>query len=72
MGSTSRSQLIDELAEEGVGRSAFYSSLKTLKDLGLVVDEKIQGRNRMAVGTRLTSKGLEIPGAVNQLVDVME
>ena len=64
--------MIEELAEEGVGRSAFYSSLKTLKDLGLVVDEKTKGRDRMAVGTRLTSKGLEIAGAVNQLVDVME
>jgi len=72
MGSTSRSQLIRELAKEGVGRSALFSSLKTLRDLGLIVDEKILRGNRKAVGTRLTSKGLEIAEIINQLVNVLE
>ena len=34
----SRGQLEDRLSGNGVGRSAFYSSLKVLHELGLIVE----------------------------------
>ena len=53
----SRGQLETALDESGVGRSAFYSSLKVLGELGLIfeVRKRVDGKN--VLFTELTEKG---------------
>ena len=63
----SRGQLEAALAENGVGRSAFYSSLKALNELGLIfgVRKRFAGKNLLF--TELTEKGEQIVKAIDEL-----
>lgn len=53
----SRQQLIDELREQGVGRTALNSSLDACIKLGLVVDFKMQRGSRHYTVSMLTETG---------------
>jgi len=48
-----KTQLIESLQEAGLGRSGFYSSYNTLKEIGLVNEEA--GKNREGRGILLPS-----------------
>jgi len=52
-----RQQLIDELREQGVGRSSLYSSLDACRELGLVVDFKMQRGSKNYIVSMLTEQG---------------
>ena len=68
----SRGQLEETLDMSGVGRSAFYSSLKVLKELGLIfeVRKRVDGKNLLF--TELTKKGDKIVNAIDELYTVIE
>ena len=68
----SRGVLEASLAESGVGRSAFYSSLKVLGELGLIVEERKRVDGKNLVFTDLTEKGGNIAEAIVELYTVME
>jgi len=55
-----------------VGRSAFYSSLKVLVELGIIVEvrKRVDGRNLLF--TELTEKGEKIVRAINRLCTMIE
>ncbi|MBA7698997.1 hypothetical protein ES703_107681 [subsurface metagenome] len=66
-GSDDRGKMIEDLRQRGVGRTAFYSSLKTLVDLDLLEDRRVSVGNRRFVETCLTQKGSDV---VKSLVDL--
>ena len=59
-GSENRRRMIEDLGSKGVGKTAFYSSLKALKDLNLVEEAKVSRDNKQFVETRLTGKGSKV------------
>ena len=63
----SRGQLEKTLYRCGVGRSAFYSSLKVLQELGLIfeVRKRVKGKNLLF--TKLTEKGELVVKAIDEL-----
>ena len=71
-GLASRGQLEAALGRSGVGRSAFYSSLKVLSELGLIfeVRKRVDGKNLLF--TELTEKGEKIVKAIDELYTVIE
>ena len=71
-GLASRGQLEAALYRSGVGRSAFYSSLKVLKEWGLIfeVRKRVDGKNLLF--TELTKKGDKIVNAIDELYTVIE
>ena len=68
----SRGQLEAALAENGVGRSAFYSSLDVLFELGLIfeVRKRVGGKNLLF--TELTEKGDKVVTAIDELYLLFE
>ena len=68
----SRGHLEDKLSGNGVGRSAFYSSLKVLGELGLIVEvrKRVDGKNLLF--TELTEKGDMIVKAIDELYSSVE
>ena len=68
----SRGQLEKTLDRYGVGRSAFYSSLKVLQELGLIfkVRKRVDGKNLLY--TELTEKGDKVVKAIDELYTVIE
>ncbi len=68
----SRGQLEEKLDRNGVGRSAFYSSLKVLHELGLIFEtrKRVDGKNLLF--TELTEKGDKIVKAINELYTAIE
>jgi len=68
----SRGQLEAALAESGVGRSAFYSSLGVLSELGLIfeVRKRVGGKNLLF--TELTEKGNKVVTAIDELYLLFE
>ena len=71
-GLASRGQLEEALAENGVGRSAFYSSLDVLCELGLIfeVRKRVEGKNLLF--TELTEKGEKVVKAIDELYSLFE
>ena len=71
-GIASRGQLEETLGRSGVGRSAFYSSLKVLKELELIfeVRKRVKGKNLLF--TELTEKGEIVVKAIDELYTVIE
>ena len=55
-----------------MGRSAFYSSLKVLGELGLIfeVRKRVDGKNLLF--TELTEKGVKVVKAIDELYTVIE
>ena len=68
----SRGQLEDRLYRNGVGRSAFYSSLKVLLELGLIVEVRKRFEGKNLLFTELTEKGNEIAKAITTLHTVIK
>ncbi len=68
----SRGLLEAALDRSGVGRSAFYSSLDVLLELGLIfkVQKRVDGKN--LVFTELSEKGKKIAEATTVLYKVIE
>ena len=68
----SRGQLEAALGSSGVGRSAFYSSLGVLCELGLIfeVRKRVGGKN--LVFTELTEKGDKVVKAIDELYLLFE
>ena len=68
----SRGQLEDRLSGNGVGRSAFYSSLKVLGELGLIVEVRKRVDDKNLLFTELTEKGEKIVKAIDVLYTIIE
>ena len=68
----SRGVLEALLAESGVGRSALYSSLKVLGELGLIFEVRKRVRDKNLVFTELTEKGKNIAEAIDELYAIIE
>ncbi len=68
----SRGQLEAALGKSGVGRSAFYSSLGVLSELGLIfeVRKRVDGKNLVFTG--LTEKGDKVVKAIDELYSIFE
>ena len=64
-----RQQLIDELREQGVGRSSLYSSLDACRALGLVVDVKMQRGSNYYTVSMLSQEGYQL---AQKLLEVKE
>ena len=71
-GLASRGQLEETLYRCGVGRSAFYSSLKVLQELGLIfeVRKRVNGKNLLF--TELTEKGVKVVKEIEELYTVIK
>ena len=71
-GLASRGQFEEALDTSGVGRSAFYSSLKVLSELGLIfeVRKRVNGKNLLF--TELTEKGVKVVKAIDELYSLFE
>ena len=67
-----RGQLEEALYRCGVGRSAFYSSLKVLQELGLIFEmrKRVNGKNLLF--TELTEKGVKVVKAIEELYTVIK
>ena len=70
--SASRGQLEKTLDHYGVGRSAFYSSLKVLKELGLIVEVRKRVGDKNLVLTELTEEGVKLDEATELFYSVIE
>ena len=68
----SRGQLEKTLGKSGVGRSAFYSSLKVLQELGLIFEERRRVGGKNLLFTELTEKGDKIVKAIDELYSLVE
>jgi hypothetical protein len=64
-----RQRLIDELREQGVGRSSLYSSLDACRELGLVVDVKMRKGSNFYTVSMLTERGYQL---ARKLVEVKQ
>lgn len=53
----SRTQLTDKLREQGIGRTSLKSSLESCKELGLLVDVKMQRGSSIYTITMLSEQG---------------
>lgn len=62
-----RQQLINELREQGVGRSSLYSSLDACRKLGLVADVKMQRDSKFLTVSMLSERGYRL---ARKLLDV--
>ena len=71
-GLASRGELEEVLGRSGVGRTAFYSSLDILGELGLIVRERERVDGKNLVRTKLTEKGIEIAEATMEYYKVIE
>jgi len=63
-----RLEFMEEAKEEFVGRTAFYSGLRTLREFGLIEESQDTREGKRVIHTALTEKGL----AVAKLVWDME
>lgn len=68
----SRGQLEAELGKMGVGRTAFYSSIDVLLELGLIVEERRRVDGKNLLFTKLTEKGEKISEAIDELYTATE
>ena len=68
----SRGQLEAALDRSGVGRSAFYSSLKVLSELGLIFEVRKRVNCKNLLFTELTEKGVKVVKAIDELYSLFE
>jgi DNA-binding MarR family transcriptional regulator len=68
----SRRVLGTALKRTGAGRTAYYSSLKILDELGLIVRKRKRVRDKNLVFTELTEKGKNIAEAIDELYAIIE
>lgn len=67
-----RQELIEQLEREGVARTSFYSSLKILKNIGLIEDSsEVRDRKRVKL-TQLTKKGKKVASKLIEIVRFFE
>ena len=67
-----RQQLIDELREQGVGRSSLYSSLDACRELGLVVDVKMQTGSKNYIVSMLTEQGYQLASKLLEITEILD
>ncbi len=68
----SRRVLEGALRGTGAGRTAYYSSLKVLTELGLIVRERKRFDGKNLVNTKLTEKGKKIADTIVELYAVIK
>ena len=59
------------MKHEGVGRTAFYSSLDCLKELGLLEDYQDKHKKKKLTFSMLTSKGRDIAEKVEEIAELL-
>ncbi len=67
-----RQQLIDELREQGVGRSSLYSSLDACRELGLLVDVKMQRGSKNYTVSMLTEEGYQLACKLLEITEILD
>ena len=67
-----RQQLIDELREQGVGRSSLYSSLDACRELGLIVDVKMQKGSKNYTVSMLTKAGYQLACKLLKITEILD
>jgi Fe2+ or Zn2+ uptake regulation protein len=67
-----RQQLIDELREQGVGRSSLYSSLNACRELGLIVDVKMQKGSNYYTVSMLTEQGYHLARKLLEVKQILD
>jgi len=67
-----RQQLIDELREQGVGRSSLYSSLDACRELGLIVDVKMQRGSNYYTVSMLTEEGYQLACKLLEITKILD
>lgn len=67
-----RQQLIDKLREQGVGRTSLNSSLDSCKELGLVVDVKMQRGSRHYTVATLSEQGFLLAQKLLEIKDILD
>jgi len=67
-----RQQLTDKLQEQGVGRTSLNSSLDSCKELGLVVDVKMQRGSRHYSVAMLTEEGYHLARKLQQIKTMLD
>ena len=65
-----RLEFIKLASEEGVGRTAFYSSLEKLKELGLVEVLTSRGERGTMVESRLTERGKKVARLLSEIEEI--
>ena len=67
-----RQELIEQLGREGIGRTSFYSSHKTLKDIGLIEDVSEVRDGKRVILTQFTEKGLKVASKLVEIVQSLK
>ena len=70
--SITRSELIEDVKPLGVARTALYSALTLLNDLGLIKEEHSHREGIRVKLTSLTDKGLEVAKKVIEIEKIFE
>ena len=65
-----RLEFIKHAKEVGVGRTAFYSSLEKLKELGLVEVLTSRGERGTMVESRLTERGKKVARLLSEIEEI--
>lgn len=71
-GLASRGQLEAVLDRSGVGRSALYSSLRALSELGLILEVRGRVGGKNLLFTELTERGIKVVKAIDELNTIIE
>ena len=67
-----RQQLIDELRDQGVGRSSLYSSLDACRELGLIIDVKMQRDSKNYTVSMLTEQGYQLACKLLEITELLD
>ena len=67
-----RQQLIDEMQEQGVGRTALNSSLDACRELGLIVDVKMQKGSKNYTVSMLTEAGYQLACKLLEITEILD
>ena len=63
----SRSTFQEFAERSGVGKSTFYSSIRTLAELGLIQEKRVRMDGASVKVTELTSRGASVAKKVSEL-----
>ncbi len=63
----SRSIFLKFAERSGVGKSAFYSSIRALRELGLIEEKRVRNRSVSLKVTELTPRGVSVAKKVSEL-----
>jgi hypothetical protein len=68
----SRKELEEAMKSNGVGRNAFYTGIKVLKELDLIKEEKRIENGKNTLITSLTQSGTDVALIISEIYDKLK